>query len=144
TWFWSVDKDLTKLGLERTVCLLLVPIAFILMPKISSKRFKLIFDIYTTSNIILGIFFLVTALFKYFQIQSIAVFKYHNLVSVLDLHAIYVSLSFLMSLFYLLSKTPKTRKDIIAILFFIAYLLLLSSKTIVFVLIIGILTFFLF
>lgn len=134
TWFWTVDKSLTKTGLERTISLFLVPLAFALMPNVSLKNYKLILNTHTNSNILLGILFLASAFFDFFKTKSINAFTYHNLVSVLDLHAVYVSLSFSISLFYLMSKKINTKAEKIKILFFLVFLILLSSKTIIIVL----------
>jgi O-antigen ligase len=141
TWFWTVDKSLTKTGLERTISLILIPLAFSFIPKFSLKNYKLIINIFTVSNALLGLLFLISSLFNFIKTKSISVFTYHNLVSVLDLHAIYVSLSFSISLFFLISKNKKTLYDKVGILFFLALLLLLSSKTMLVVLLISILVY---
>lgn len=138
TWFWTVDKSLTKTGLERTVCLFLVPFAFTSIPKITLKNLQLILNIFTWSNVFFGLFFLINALINFFKTHSFNSFAYHNLVSVLDLNAIYVSLIFSVSLFYLISKKNKSIMDKIKILYFLFLLLLLSSKTMLVVLLIGV------
>ena len=132
--FWTVDGAQTLKGLGRTVVLLLIPVAFNLIPKFTSKSFNLIFKFFTNVNIIIGVFFLVTAIIRYLQSSFLDVFTYHDLVSSLELNAIYVSLVFSMSLFYLLSKQTKSSLDIIKIIFFITLEILLSSKIMLFVL----------
>lgn len=138
TWFWTVDKSLTKIGLQRTACLFLVPFAFTIIPKITLKNLQLILNIFTWSNVFFGCFFLIDASINFFNTHSFNSFTYHNLVSVLDLNAIYVSLIFSISLFYLISKSNKSIKDKLLILFFFILLLLLSSKMILLILLIGV------
>lgn len=138
TLFWTVNQSQTKIGLERTIALFLVPFAFFIIPRVSLKNYKLVLNIYTVSNILFGLFFLICALINYNKTKSINAFTYHNLVSVLDLNAIYVSIIFSISLFYLMSKNKKNIKDKIAVLFFLVLLVLLSSKIMFVVLLMGV------
>ena len=141
TLFWSVNQNLTKTGLERTVAFLLVPAAFSFIPRISLKNLEIILKCFTISNALLGFFFLILALINFSEIKSISVFVYHDLVSVLDLNAIYVSVAFSISLFYLLSKNKKKWKHFILIIYFLILLFLLSSKTIFFILLFGLIVY---
>ena len=47
TLFWSVNQNLTKIGLERTVAFLLVPAAFSFIPRISLKNLEIILKCFT-------------------------------------------------------------------------------------------------
>lgn len=135
--FWTVNIDLTRRGLERTAVLLLVPLIFLFLPKFNLNQTKLVLEYFTKANFLYGVFFLIVGAINYFTTRSFSVFTYHELVSIFDLNAIYVSLIFSISLFYLLSKTDKTKIEKASILFFCVLLLLLSSKTMMLVLIIG-------
>ena len=128
TLFWSVNQSGTKIGLEKTVVLFVIPLTFGLLPKFSKKNYNIVFRYFTKINILFGLFFLIVAIVNFFKTRSLSVFTYHELVSVFNLSAIYVSLIFSISLFYLLSKKNKSTKDTILILFFLVLLLLLSSK----------------
>lgn len=134
---WTVDDEQTRKGIDRTVVLLCIPIAFNLIPKFDFKSFDLIMTIFTKVNIVFGFFFLLSSCFRYYKSNSLSSFTYHDLVSDLDLNAIHVSVIFIVSLFYLLSKKTKTIYDILMIVFLSALLILLSSKTILAVLIFG-------
>ena len=138
TLFWSVNQSETKIGMERTIVLFIIPIVFSVISKFSKKNYNIVFEYFTKANVLFGVFFLIVAIVNYFKSLSLSVFTYHELVSILKLNAIYVSLIFSISLFYLLSKKRKSIKDTILILFFLLLLLLLASKTILFVLLIGI------
>jgi O-antigen ligase len=137
TLFWTVDDDQTKKGVDRTVVLLLIPIAFNFVPKFTLKSFNLILRLFTGANVLFGLFFLVSASIRYFRTSSLSAFTYHELVSDLNLNAIYVSVMFAISLFYVLSTKGKKIKDILKIIFFSILIILLSSKTILTVLILG-------
>jgi hypothetical protein len=118
TLFWTVDDDQTKKGVDRTVVLLLIPIAFNFVPKFTLKSFNLILRLFTGANVLFGLFFLVSASIRYFRTSSLSAFTYHELVSDLNLNAIYVSVMFAISLFYVLSTKGKKIKDILKIIFF--------------------------
>ena len=131
SFFWSVDKGQTLKGLERMVALVIVPVSFIFLPKLSKKHLKIVLNIFTVTNVLLGIFFLINAVFNFYKTRALSVFTYHELVSVLDLNAIYVSLIFSISLFYLLSLKEKTKIHKGLIAFLLLLLFLLSSKLVI-------------
>ena len=140
---WSVDKAQTLKGLERTVSLLLVPTAFMLIPKLTKKDFMIVMNVFTVFNFFLGVFFLIIATYGFFKTKTLDAYTYHNLVAIFDLNAIYVSLIFSISMFYLISLKQRSIKQKSMIVFFLLFLFLLSSKTILFVLCIGILIYIL-
>ncbi len=143
TYFWSVDKEQTLKGFERMIVLALVPIAFSIIPKISLKNYRLVLNIFTRCNAVFGLFFLCIAFYNFIRTQSISVFTYHELVSFLDLNAIYVTLIFSVSFFYLLSLNQKTILEKSLIVFFLVLIFLLSSKIIMIVLFLGFFVFLL-
>ena len=134
TYFWSVDAQLTLTGSFRIISLFLIPITFLISPTFSKNELALILKIFTLSNIVFGIFFLTTATIRYLETGSLNEFTYHNLVESLELNAVYVSAYFSLSFFYLI--TMRNKKPIIwfLALFLLLNIFLLSSKTILFVL----------
>lgn len=138
TYFWSMDKALTLTGAFRLLSLLLVPIAFSIMPKISVRQLKIILKFFTTANVVLAVFFIVSASIRYFETKDIQQFTYHNLVQDLDLNAVYVSAYFALSFFYVISGRQKKIMHLFLALFLLVMILLLSSKTIIFITITGI------
>lgn len=132
---WTVNIDLTIKGLERTIPLCLIPICFLILPKFTLFQTKLVLEYFTGANFLYGILFLSAAIINYFKTSSFSVFTYHDLVSVFELNAIYVSTYFLISLSYLLSKKEKRKLDKFGIIFFIGLILLLSSKMILLILV---------
>jgi O-antigen ligase len=128
SYFWSVDQHQTIKGLGRLVPLLIFPLAFSAIPKFTKKKYHLILDCFTISNVLLGILFIVTSFINYFKTKALDVFSYHELVSFLDLNAIYVSVFFGISYFYLISKQDKKQIEKGAIVFLGIIILLLSSK----------------
>lgn len=133
SYFWTVDQDRTIKGLGRLIPLLLIPISFSVIPKFTLKNYNLILNYFTISNVFLGIFFLVTASLNYFKNNSLNAFTYHELVKVLNLNAIYVSIFFSISYFYLLTKQHKLKIEKAGIFFLGTIILLLSSKAMIFI-----------
>ena len=131
SYFWSVDQQLTLKGMGRLIAFLIVPIAFSLIPRLSKKSLHIILKCFTISNVLLGLFFLVTALFYFLQTGDITSFTYHELVQILDLNAIYVSVFYSISFLFHLSKTNKNRMDFWVLAFLGLMILLLSSKTVI-------------
>lgn len=139
TYFWSIDKDLTLKGIGRMMALFLVPLAFSFISKINKKELDFILDVFTKTNVCVGVFFIITSLLRYLNSGLISEFYYHNLVSDLDLSAIFVSAFYILSFFYLLIRKQKKLFDKISLVFLFILIVLLSSKIITFCLILGIL-----
>ena len=131
SYFWSVDPLHTIKGLGRLVPLLIFPLAFSAIPKFTLKQFHIILSYFSISNVILGVLFIVTASINFIHKKSFSVFTYHELVLFLDLNAIYVSVFFSISYFYLLSKQHKKPLEKGAIVFLGILILLLSSKMLI-------------
>lgn len=137
SYLWSVDKNQTLKGFERTLVFALIPLAFAIIPKVSLKNYHLVLKIFVRVNGFMGIFFLGVAVLSYFNNQTLDVFTYHNLVAILELNAIYVSLVFSICLFYLLALEKRTTLETFLTILFTLLLILLSSKMIIIVLFLG-------
>jgi O-antigen ligase len=141
TLFWTVDSTNTIKGIERTISLLIIPIVFILIPRFNNQKRNIVLKYFTISNALYGLFFIVIAFFKFYNSGDYNVFTYHDLVSIFDLNAIYVSTFFLISIFYLLRKTNKTKSEKVSLIFLINMLFLLSSKMVLTVFFIGLIVY---
>jgi O-antigen ligase len=131
SYFWSVDQQLTLKGIGRLVSFLTVPLVFSIIPKLTMRSFRLIFNSFSISNVLLGGYFIIVATINYIKTGQLTVFTYHDLVQVLDLNAIYVAVFFSISFFFLISKTNKSQLDIFGLIFLGLMIFLLSSKMII-------------
>ncbi|WP_040252905.1 hypothetical protein [Psychroserpens mesophilus] len=131
SYFWSVDQQITLKGIGRLVALVVVPLAFSCIPKFSIRSVRLIFNWFSISNVLLGVFFIIVALLKYLKTGQLSVFTYHNLVEILDLNAIYVSVFYSLSFLFLLTKKKKKQRDFLSLAFLGILIFLLSSKMII-------------
>ena len=134
---WSVDVAQTMTGLGRMLAFLLLPITFVFLPKPSKKAYNVFFSIFNGFNLLYGLLFVFSATIKFIKTPSFNVFTYHELVSVLELNAIYVSIYFLTSFFYLLFKSKHTKVQRLKTLFLFTLIVLLSSKVIIFTTLVG-------
>lgn len=137
SYFWTVDQALSLKGIGRLLIFMLLPLLFSSIPKLKFRAFLIVLNGFTISNIILGFFFLSVAIINYINSGSPSVFTYHDLVEVLDLNAIYVSVFYSVSYFFLLSKSVKKRVDLLGLFFLGFVILLLSSKSTIAVFILG-------
>lgn len=136
--FWTIDFSKSLRGLERELSFLLVPIIFILMPSISRKVLLQSLYAFAVSMAILAIFFIVNAVFLFTVEGTIEVFFYHNLVAPMGLNAIYISTMTSLSLLYLIFYSKRKLFNGLIILTLSAFLILLSSKNLIFITIISI------
>jgi O-antigen ligase len=132
--FWTIDFQKSIRGLSKYIPLLLVPIAFMYIPKLSKKGINNIFDYFAISNTIFALFFIGYAGFNFIANKDSSVFFYHNLVSLFDLNAIYVSSFFLLSYAHLILKKRLNSITFIKLFILFVAIILLSSKVIIFLL----------
>ena len=110
--FFSIDQHETGKYLSKGIFFLVIPLCFLFMPKINQKRRNLIFDIFSYAMVIVSIFFLIQATYRFITTGDSDHFFYHALVT-LEVNAIYISLFIGMAFIYLLNKLPKKIYDYI-------------------------------
>ena len=142
SYTWSIDKERTFSAIPKEVTLLILPCVFLFIPKLTFKIKQNLLKLYSYSILVIVIFFLIRALFRYLITGDTRAFFYHGeydddygLVPKL-LNAIHVSVYVSLSFFYFFIKEVKSKWDyLISALLFI-FVLLLSSKniTVIFIL----------
>ena len=126
---WTRDLKLTISGLQKELPLLLLPLTFLFIPKLTKQEVLKAFKIYSYAMVIFAFVFLTRAVIRYITTSQIDVFFYHNLVT-FDLNAIYISIFASFAIFYFISQKLKTfEKGFLFLL--IAFVFLLSSKSII-------------
>lgn len=141
---WTRDFALSIAGLQKELPFLLVPFAFLVMPKLTMDQRNRIIEIFSYGMVLYSLVYLAKALFRYTLTGDSAVFFYHELVT-LDVNAIYISVFVSFALFYFINLKIKTDFIRIIIGFLTVIVFLLSSKSIIlidFLLIIGYYSFF--
>lgn len=140
---WTIDFDATLSGLKKSIIFLLVPIAFLFLPKLSTFQISKIIRFFSFSMVFYAIYFLISAIFKYFETQNSEVFFFHELVS-LELNAIYMATFASLALFYFVSIENKSSIERLAMFTLLLFVFLLSSRSIFFVDLILIICYYIF
>ena len=151
SYFWSIDLKRTLSALPKEISLLLVPIAFMLLPAFTKEQKNKILKYYSYAMLVYVVFFLIRALIRFLITKETSVFFYHGPDNDTDsglvprlLNAIHVSVYVAIAFFYFFIKEQKTKwEQVVSILMFV-FVILLASKNIilVFVLLILIQVFF--
>ena len=141
---WTRDFILSLAGLQKELPFLLIPFAFLIMPKLTAEQRHKITSIFSYGMVVYSLLYLAKAVFRYLTTGDSGVFFYHELVS-LEVNAIYVSVFTSFALFYFINLKSKTDFTRTIIGFLTLMIFLLSSKSIIvidFLLIICYYTFF--
>ena len=128
---WSDNVKASSRGLERQLALVLIPLAFAFMPSITKKTRNIILYYFSLGMSLFAIFFMSTALAIFITDSNPEVFFYHSLVALLGLNAIYVSVFVSLCILFLLFNHNRTLISILIIGILAIFLLLLSSKIII-------------
>lgn len=127
---WSLDTSETLKALGKVVPIILIPIAFMLMPKLSKSSKQNFLKYYSYGISISSFLFLIKAVVRYFLSGNSDVFFYHELVTK-EVNAIHVSVFVAIAFFYFLNRKKKSWADRICMLILSIFILLLSSKNII-------------
>ena len=140
---WTVDFYATVSGLKKAVVFLLIPFAFLFIPKVSREQISKIFRWFSFSMVFYALYFLIAAIFEFFSTQNPEVFFFHELVS-LDLNAIYMATFASFAMFYFVSIENKNSIERLAMFTLLLFVFLLSSRSIFFIDIVLIICYYIF
>jgi putative effector of murein hydrolase LrgA (UPF0299 family) len=127
---WTRDFKLSVNGLQKELPFLFIPIAFIIIPKLTKAFVYKIIGIYSYSMVFYALYYFGNAIFRYLTSKDSSVFFYHELVT-LDLNAIYVSVFVSFAMFYFINKNGKLFIEKVALTVLVLLIFLLSSKSII-------------
>jgi len=143
TYFWTADKAATIRAISKVLPLLVIPVCFMILPKLTADQKLKIIKYYSFGIVFFTIFYIANALFRYAATGNSHVFFYHELVTE-DVNAIHVSVYVAIAFFYFFVKPFKTTIDKGAMVLLAFFIILLSSKNIILVFILLILCYDLF
>lgn len=130
SYFWSINKELTLIGIGRKSAFLIIPLLFVFIPKFDLEDTNRIFKYFSLAMAGFAIFYISSGFWYYIKTGDIVNLTQHGLVSVLDLNRIYVSFFTAIALFHLIFNEKRTWKNNLLIGLLFMLLILLSSKTI--------------
>ena len=127
--FWTVDNEETLHGIGRQLPLFLFAISTLFLPPISFKLIKGIFLRFSVLMSVFALVFIVLAGLKVLKYEYYGFIFYHELVSPLELNAIYVSYMVSFCFLFLIQVINKTNIwTIFPLIVLGGFLLMLSSK----------------
>lgn len=151
SYFWTIDMERTLIAIPKEIALLLIPLAFLLIPPFTKEQKERIVKYYSYAMLLYVVFFLARAFVRFLITNNTSFFFYHGPDNDTDtglvprlLNAIHVSVYIAIAFFYFFIKEHKTKWEQLASLILFVFVILLSSKNIilVFVLLILIQVFF--
>lgn len=129
---WTRDFQSTLVGLKKEAFIFLIPLAFLIIPKMSKESVYKIFRIYSFAMAVYAVYYFINAIFRYVETSNARVFFYHELVT-FDLSAIYVSTFASFALFYFVLIKNKSITEQIATFILVVLIALLTSRTLLFI-----------
>ncbi|MDR6968742.1 ABC-type multidrug transport system fused ATPase/permease subunit [Flavobacterium arsenatis] len=140
---WSRDVEATSRAISKVLPLLILPLAFMMMPKFSEVQKRKIIHYYSIGILTFTLFYLIRALIKFIATKDSSVFFYHELVTE-DVNAIHVSVYVTLAFFCFFRKASKNIFDKVAMCILAGFIFLLSSKNIMLVFVLLVLFYELF
>lgn len=129
---WTTSFDKTLSGLQKEASILVLPLAFLFLPKLDKKASQKVFRAFGFGMTVFGLFAIARAFIRYFESGNQNVFLFNNLVSA-EVNAIYVAAFASFGLFYFINLKNKKPIDFISIYILAVFVFLLYSKTIFFI-----------
>ena len=141
SYFWSIDASRTLHAIPKGIVLLVLPLAFFFFSIIPAQKLKAL-QLYSYSIVFFAFYFLAKAFIRYLITQDNQVFFYHGendddygLVPKL-LNAIHVSVFVAIAFFYFFTNEIKSKLNTLFSLFLFTFIILLSSKNIILVVVV--------
>ena len=146
SYFWSIDVKRTLSAIPKEIALILVPIAFMIIPTLTKEQKDKILKYYSYAMLAYVVFFLIRAFFRFLVTNQTSVFFYHGPDNDTDtglvprlLNAIHFSVYVAIAFFYFFIKEHKTKWEQVFSLLLFAFVILLSSKNIILIVVLLIL-----
>lgn len=126
---WTSDLAFSLKGLQKNLPFLLIPLAFLFLPKFDKKTLYSAIRLFGFSMVFFAIYSFIRATIRYVENGNKSMFLYNELVSV-ELNAIYIATFTTVALFYFIVQKNKKTLDYIAIYILALFVALLYSKTV--------------
>ena len=140
---WSVNCTASIKALGKEASLIFIPLAFFLNRRLGRRGVDDILKNYSIGMCLFGLYCIIRAIVRYTATGNANVLFYHELAGV-GLNAIYLSVLFSLALFEFLSRTHKTIMGNVSMLFLLIMVFMLSSKNIIFIDVVLIISYYLF
>ncbi len=140
---WTMDYEATSRAISKVLPLFVLPLCFMAIPRFSESQKQKLIQYYSLGILGFTIFYLAKATYRFIESGDTSVFFYHELVTE-DVNAIHVSVYVTLAFFCFFRKPSKQLLDKIAMCILAGFIFLLSSKNIILIFILLILSYELF
>lgn len=147
SYFWSIDKAETLQAIPKEIGLFIVPLLFLFIPRFSTNQQNKIITYYSFSIVVLVLVFMIRGLIRFLIYKETSYLFYHGPDNETDtglvpkvLNAIHVSVYVALAFFHFFIKGKKSIWDKLMAGLLFCFVILLSSKNIIFIFIVLILT----
>ena len=127
---WSFDNETALINFQKTLPFFFIPFSFSFIQSLNRKDIEKALKILSRIQALYILLLLMNAILKYSTNADTDVFFYHELSSLFDLNAIYLSSFLLLSYVFLLMGKTKSKLDYCILFLLFITLILLSSKLI--------------
>jgi O-antigen ligase len=129
---WSTNIDFTIKGLQKEATLLVIPLAFLFLPKFEKKEVFKVFRWFGFGMAGFALFSFARAAYRFYKTSNENVFLFNDLVTI-QLNAIYIAAFASFCMFYFIALKNKKTIDFIAIYVLAVFVFMLYSKTVFFI-----------
>jgi O-antigen ligase len=129
---WTHDPQGSLRALSKGLPLLIIPMCLLILPPMTPKQIRAILKYFSYGMVGFTIFYLLKSIVRFALTGNTDVFFYHELVTE-DVNAIHVSTYIVVALFYFITKTSRSLREIVSMILLTILLILLSSKNILIV-----------
>lgn len=127
---WTDNFQESLFGLQKQLTMLVLPLAFLVIPPFPQKTFQKIFRYYSFSFVLYALYYIIRAVVSYLQTNNTAAF-FHNELVPYDPGAIYISVFASFALFYFVQLKKKSELERVCLFILVALIFLLSSKSVI-------------
>jgi O-antigen ligase len=139
SFLWTIDIERTTKAAPKEVFLLIIPLLFAVIPRFSKTQINKISKYYAYSFVIFALYFIFRAIIRFFILNDIAVFFYHQDKDLdlglipKELNAIHFSVFSILAYVHFLTNELKNIWQKLAMVILLLFILLLSSINIILV-----------
>ncbi len=142
SWFWSIDKPLTLIGLQRNLPYFFIPFLFGFLPAFNRKSIHFILKYFSTVMVLFAVYVLVIAFVKALQDTDWQLMTHQNLANILNINRVMLAVFMSTSFLFWLTTIQNGILKYFSLSVLGIVIVLLSSKMVIIVMLLIVLSYF--
>ncbi len=142
SWFWSVDKHLTLIGIQRNLPYFFIPFLFGFIPAFEKKTIHFIVKFFSTVMVLFAVYVLIVAYVKAIQDTHWQLMTHQNLANILNINRVMLSVIMSTSFLFWLTTSENRLLKYFSLSVLGIVIVLLSSKMVIIVMLLIVLSYF--